>query len=475
MRAATLTVFLLLSGCQPADPGGFELAARSPLDFEKVAMGGRKTLSVLLQNTGSRPIELVTVEGATAVFGVEASGAVSVAPFHPIQLNVVFSPPIEADASVGEREHSGELLFRSEAGVEVRLPVMGRALRVPCTVLGSVDFGQVMVTDTAMQRITVGFPPGLEEPLELRGVTGQAFGGRVEGSSFVLTFRPTALGDSSGEARLFARAQCPDGVAVQLRGIGVNAAVTCQPWPLEFGFVWPGQTKIATLLLRNHGLAPVALSELQARIGTQPSNEYVVGGATSVTLPGASLTGGQWVPGEVAVPVSFSPAFLGLRNGSLVASTTVVPLPMLTCPLRGTGGGPDIEVLPTMLDFGDVTVGVGTTRKVTISNRGTQPQPPDNSANLHLVRWVVTAKNAASRLEDICVGSWDSSAGACSSALPIGYDPMIGIRATAGTSVDIPIRVMPSVAGVDLEWDVVFFSNDPDEPEVTVSVRARGV
>ena len=49
---------------------------------------------------------------------------------------------------------------------------------------------------------------------------------------------------------------------------------------------------------------------------------------------------------------------------------------------------------------------------------------------------------------------------------PGRYDPQLGVMAATGLSVlDIPIRIEPAAPNKLLEWDVTFYSNDPDEPE----------
>ncbi len=438
-----LAVMIVVCGCG-SGAGSVQIYGANPLDFGALRVGLHKTLSVTLANPGSRDVDISGFENSSTVFHLDTVPA-----FIPAQgtrtVNVTFSPTTAGDQSAA-------LVFRwgSEAAT---LNVTGIATAPECVTVTAIDFGKVMLDDTVVRRL---------EGVTIDGVEGDGFSVPVDATG--VAFKPTSQKAYAGSLRLRGGEGCPL-VTVPLSGSGVQALVTCEPAVLDFGFIAPGLTKTASLRVRNHGIAPVVLSNLQTRIGASPSTEYrIVGGATTVTAP---------AEGTVEIPLSFTPANLGLRNGALVMTTPISTQPVLSCPLRGTGGGPDIDVRPTSLDFGRVPIfaGSGVTRKVTLRNLGTRPQPPDASGNLHLQRWDVIPKNMASVAADICVGTW--SAGQCSSSLA-AYDPAVGIVAISTAFLDVPIRVMPSRAG-NLEWDVIFHSNDPDEPAVTVNVKAVGV
>lgn len=72
----------------------------------------------------------------------------------------------------------------------------------------------------------------------------------------------------------------------------------------------------------------------------------------------------------------------------------------------------------------------------------------------------------------------------CTDDLPAtgagSYNPAVGMEALGGSAtLDIPIRVTPANTRVgasgNKEWEITFFSNDPDEPEVRLTVTARPV
>ncbi|MBL8951605.1 MAG: hypothetical protein JNK82_12560 [Myxococcaceae bacterium] len=130
----------------------------------------------------------------------------------------------------------------------------------------------------------------------------------------------------------------------------------------------------------------------------------------------------------------------------------------------------DIDVQPLVLDFGRVAycpppaMPAVVTRRISIRNVG--------CPGLHLGVMGVTGKNADSTSSQICVGVFDEATGTCTGTLPTSYDPLLGLDATG---LSLPIRIQPSTPNLPLEWDVVLGSDDPDEPEVTVNVRAESV
>lgn len=288
--------------------------------------------------------------------------------------------------------------------------------------------------------------------------------------------------------------------------VGMNQtciALSWTPTTLDFGYLQPGLTVTAGITFTNQTFRVIELSGLAIREGMTPSTIYRVtmanmGDLTRLSIPAATRDEqtNAFIPGTATVTVSFRPVVLGTRGATLSGSSDVPAQPSFSIPLSGTGGGPDIDLQPpNTLDFGRIAFFAGSTssatRRVTLRNVGRRPVPPDPRANLKLgVRgegppyWRVIAKNAESLLSEICVGRFDTGTGTCTNDLPAtgpgSYNPAIGLEASgASATLDIPIRVAPANTRVgasgNKEWEVTFFSNDPDEPEVRLTVTARPV
>ena len=81
-----------------------------------------------------------------------------------------------------------------------------------------------------------------------------------------------------------------------------------------------------------------------------------------------------------------------------------------------------------------------------VANVGNRPAPPDPRANLLLGAmgmgpsyYSVRAINGTD--DELCVGIWDAVANRCSGTLPTSlYDPALGIEATSGVALSLPVR-----------------------------------
>jgi hypothetical protein len=167
--------------------------------------------------------------------------------------------------------------------------------------------------------------------------------------------------------------------------------------------------------------------------------------------------GGTIVPGSVTVKFSFKPTVLGRKEATFKGTTTLESQPLLGIPMRGVGGGPDIDVTPSgTMDLGRVayfpnaTTPSAATRMLSVKNVGTRPTPPDPKGNLKLGTgdtaagyvapyWEVVPRGDAT-LEEICVGAIDIASGTCTNTLPTAgansYLPNLGLE--AGTSTARP-------------------------------------
>ncbi|MBL8957091.1 MAG: choice-of-anchor D domain-containing protein [Myxococcaceae bacterium] len=521
------------------DQGGVIItAAEGDFSFGKVAMGARKTIKVVVQNRGQGDLDLETVEkvdGAPVKLGENGEanpvftldfGPRSVPAGGEIELDAHFDAPNESDPSVVTRDWVATVRLRvanatTDSG---DFFLRGTAVSGTCVLPETLDFGAVAVNDSFKRSFpienTSQLPAeALVGPIAAADSRNFVFAAEsVEGPvtletgatrDVVLSFSPTEPREYSAVVNVRAAAQCPD-VQVRLTGLGVEQVLTCVPNPLDFGFATPSLTLQDKLVISNTRFEAVTLTGAAPRTGTtpMPASEFKLLGAESFTVPAATrvtqLNGAKvLVPGTLELQLTFSPGSLGTKQANLTAQTPLARQRELRCPLRGAGGGPDIEVSPKpTLNVGRIPYFPGSqapkpfwvTRKLSVQNVGTLPEPPEPRANLKLgtkdaagnyVRpyWRITPKNADSTDAEICVGEYDEVRfpfGPCRNDLTNTgagrYDPAVGIVAKAGMSVlDIPIRVTPNATGKTLEWDVTLLTNDPDEPEVTVTVKAQSV
>jgi hypothetical protein len=500
------------------------------LDFGSVPMTKKVTRVVRLTNVGRAAMQFdgFTKEGMgpavqlgtklvepNPVFGID------IEPFElPIgesrELTFFFQPPEDARTTVPhEVKLKLEVPNANPNAAPSFLTLKGTALRGECEFPAVLDFGAVARGDTFTlvqtvrnRRMVDSFPRVGDvmaaDPvfsLSPDSPRGEFTLAPNRDKNLTFQFTPTETRDYLGSIKVLPADGCPE-VTVRLVGTGVDSVLSWAPSTVEFGYVQPGLTVTQDVTFSNQSFTPVSLSMLATREGSNPSNIYRVamaamGDLTRQTVPAGSRDQATRaiIPGTVKVTLSFRPTVLGPRQATFVGTTDLRSQPSFTVALRGFGGGPDIDVQPGgTLNFGRIAYFSGSTasatRRITVRNVGTRPMTPDPRANLKLGAmgagrpyWTVTAKNAESSVDEICVGRFDSMTNTCANDLPAtgpgSYDPARGIEAIASGSLDIPVRVAPAnlmVGGSgNKEWEITIFSNDPDEAETRITVTARPV
>lgn len=148
---------------------------------------------------------------------------------------------------------------------------------------------------------------------------------------------------------------------------------------------------------------------------------------------------------QITIPVTFLPTTYTSYTGALTIHTNGEDDAVLTAVLTGTGVDaptPDIDVDPTVLDFGGVSPGTVSTKLFTIANVG------DGSLNI-----------ASMEQTD-------------SGAFALTGDPT-GFALAAGQSTTIGVYYSPTSSNGD-HATVTITSDDPDEPSTVVSLLGNG-
>lgn len=512
-----------------SDDNGVRIsAADGTYDFGAVNMGTTQKLTLTVQNTGTVAVTLqsfakdsgdavaigqLLVE-PNAVFTVDFTST-DVPPGETRDFELTFAPPLDSTQKIVD--HLTVLKLQSaptEAGKNLAtITLKGRGVSGECDLPATIDFGAIARTDTASSPVifknarpidTVAFISAIDSPqgASVFGLTPDSprdeftlLANRQKTATF--TFSPTEARDYFATVTMRAAQGCPDR-RVRLIGTGVDQLLTWAPASVEFGYVTPALSVTKLVTFSNLGFAPAHLKTLQVNeMGAKSPNFKVIltdsADLTALTVPGATRDASNTiVPGQASLTVAFKPTLLGARSGALVAQTDLRTQSTISVPTRGTGGGPDIDVKP--ITFGRIAYFQGSSpasfasRKLTIQNVGTRPNPPDPQANLKLgpqgvggagKYWSVVAKNANSDTSELCVGTFTEATGTCTNDLPATgagrYDPTVGLEASANNAIlDIPVRITPASLGLKA-FEITLYSNDPDEPAVTVSVSAEAV
>lgn len=132
---------------------------------------------------------------------------------------------------------------------------------------------------------------------------------------------------------------------------------TVTPTSINFGDIPVGTSKTLTLVLTNTGNTAVNIQKIYSSIPevtTDPSSGNLAGGGTMV------------------IAVTFKPTARGTYSGELVIVSNDPTTPSITVPFTATSSyATGIDVSPTSIDFGFVSVGQSKTDYVRVSNNGT--------------------------------------------------------------------------------------------------------
>lgn len=261
--------------------------------------------------------------------------------------------------------------------------------------------------------------------------------------ALTLSFTPDDIGVHADELVLLS-----DDAAFSEIRIPVRARFTgipkpgIAPNPVDFDYAPVGRTVVRSLRITNHGTgeAPLEITALEVRTTTPrafslgaPFTGPVEVDPLAVDLDAASIVDVRYHPREVAT-----------HTGDLLVSTNAPGAAVVRVPLRGSSETPArIAVAPEQIRFGAVPIGQTTSFPLTVINAGGTP--------LRLTyRWSGTGLST-----DL------SAAPRIMPAIPPGQLTEMHVRVTA-------------TAPAPIEGLLLFETNDPSRPAVTVPVSADG-
>lgn len=230
---------------------------------------------------------------------------------------------------------------------------------------GSVTVGSTKtltdsVTNNTASAVTINSVQGLASGFQITGVTLPFTLTAGQSASFSIQFKPT----SSGAASITISLRDPNGqslVSFSATGTG-TAAATAGPMAvslssLAFGSVQTGSTHNLSETLTNTGSTTVTISQASAT-GTG----FSISGLTIPTTLSASQS--------VTFIATFHPTSAGAASGTLAVVSDASNSPV-DIPLSGTGSAlGQLTVSPSVLSFGSVTVGSGSTLTGALSASG---------------------------------------------------------------------------------------------------------
>lgn len=440
------------------------------IDFGPVLVGDRIEQKVTIRNDGRGAFQIAQVtrdaEFSDAFrYQVQPGG---VEPGETREVTFFFEPTEQGD-------FTGIASLEILDGTTDRLVItlQGRGVRGGCVIEPgeTADFGSVATGTSYVMPVTIRNNSDLPWNVTIGDITSQSDEGAFtfaegfepgertvpphDGITVPIAFNPNHNGQHSAFLSIPAPTMCKPSV-LPLVGNGVDQILVWTPQQVDFGFVNPGTKVTSSVVFKNLGNTDVTVSGLEI---TNDDRQQFSLETTTTSFPVPA--GG----GEVEVPLGFKPAILGIQQARLAFTTDDAKLATGSVTLRGTGGGPNIDVQPRKVDFGPVAIGAFQYRRIIIANTGTDA-PGTTEDNLRLegkdANGNVVAKMPV-LIEDSPTGEFSLE------TPPQGYTTT-GIQALS--AVDLRVKFNPTSPGIKTA-KVIVYSNDPDQPETEVTITAE--
>jgi uncharacterized protein (TIGR03437 family) len=255
----------------------------------------------------------------------------------------------------------------------------------------------------------------------------------METSDTRLTIDPSGI---VGGNNVYFRVQASNGfeTATALAGpviVAQSPQLTARPAAVDFRNALPGQAAERKLTLTNSGRGPLRVTDATT-----------TNSAFSITYPRTpfAIAAGD----SVEMSLEYTPPSAGAASATLRLTSNSATNPAVTIPLQGTGiaaSAPDAGVSATAIDFGTVAVNGAVTRELTLHSFGP----------------------AALRVNSVTTSGAGFSVSGAAAPLTL---------AVTDESV-FTVRFAPLQAGT-ANGSVVFATDDPDEPSITVTLRGLG-
>lgn len=430
------------------------------LDFGRVQVGTSAERPILVRNAGSAVLSLRSVSavaGSDEAFSFEVDRS-TVAPGAAATILVRFRP-----TELGERSARIRVTPGDEALEAVELVIAGSG--VTATLVSNpsaLAFGNVIVHTRKALPITLTNQSAVDASVEYLGGQNLRLCGAsgVDAAPFCLRMRERPLGVdrrfrlAAGESieaevefspttagnlergtltfRACESAACE--LQVALQGTGIEQGFRCAPGTLDFGRVNPRSCLTRTVQCENIANEPVtvlswSIDATTAEFTSEPSRVR-------------TLEEGE----SLSIDVTYCPTALGADGGRLdIETNNNDPRSRrVAIPLTGTGGGPNIELLPTQLNFGLVSLIAPARRTVLVANTG----------------------HEALEVSEIIADGAGTGAFSTPSAG--------GARIEPGESLAVTVEFQPLAEG-PVESRLIVRSNDADEPEASVRLLGEGI
>ncbi len=450
-----------------------KIEADLEVDFGDVPIGLLVAREFEVKNTGGTVVSLTEIQTdvatyTTNVYAFDVSmEKLTIATSASKKVRVTFRPFIEMETSV-----ETSIVVKTDGG-EATIKLKGRGIGDVLTIepnpvlFGNILIGSSRTLDVKITNVST-YALELKTDTDSMGqpmVMNTSGNGRFEilanpsadgsllpamtklepGTSFVVPakYTPDVVATGQTDKGKWTVSYCSFdycGTEVRLEGRGASNALECTPAMVDFGAVNPGRTATRPVTCTN--ISNDAMEILNWELTGPALGEFGMSPSMRSRLEAGA---------SVVIEVQFHPSFLVPLAVPLeaalelkAASVDARPLDTVRIPLIGSPGGPSISVTPASLSFGGVAIGTTLTRRLLVSNDG---------------------------YSDLLVSMIEPDA-----AMTASYTaaPVMAFTVPVGSSTVVSVTFDPQAVG-DLPSELIVYSNDSINPEVTVPLSGQGV
>ncbi len=435
----------LTGSAEPPPAPAIEVLPTS-LSFGQQTVGSTTTRSFTVSNGGDANLDIGSLGAPAAPFslapGGDACSGQTLAPGQSCDVAVAFQPDTAGSfggsVSIPSNDTTASVTIDGSAVEDSGVAQLSVSP-------ASLDFGEVTVGTGGSQAVTLSNAGAADltisnivapnPPFSVASATCSEGATLAPGKSCGITvsFTPAQTGSASDILRVETDGGNDD-TALTGNGIAAPApAIAVDADTVDFGTVTIGDSAQQTVTVSNDGDADLILDTIST-----PNTPFALpagdDGCSGTTLPPSE---------QCEFTLGFAPTTGGSFSGTVTVpsndSDTVVTL-------SGTGqepATPDIEVSPTTVDFGDTGVGSAASRVIDVRNNGSTV---------------------------LQIGHVDLPAGPFS----IAAQDCANRSVAMGTGCRITVRFAPQTTGSTSQY-LGIASNDPDNPEILVSLTGNGV
>lgn len=396
-------------------------------DFGGVAIGSVTEWILTVSNTGTGDLIVENIVSDNTVFAVDVSSFT--VPSGGNQLvSVTFAP-------VGEGLTSGQLtIVNNDPDEPVRSVLLsGEGLVPDIEVVTSHNFDNVPVGNFARWTMTVSnMGTGA---LVISGIGSDHPDFTIDQTSFtvmpggsydaIVTFAPSQGGAISGQITIVSNDPDEQFVTVYVMGTGLVPDINVPTASYDFGGAQVGESKVWQMVVQNIGTGDLLITNIASNVA-----DFQVSQTSFTVNPG----------GNQIVDVTFTPSAAGPILGQLTISSSDPDEPTVRVNVSGTGQVPDVDLSATSHDFGGVPLDDATSWILTIFNVGTGDLAVNDIVSSH----------ADFRVD------------------------ITSFTVTPSGSRNVAVTFTPSVEGA-VSGQLTIYSNDPDEPTVSVLLSGEGL